>query len=82
MPVGAHPRSTANFKNSVSRCRNEPWLGISAAYAAGVILADVWVGKRIVVIDQLGKEFLDGVEQGQEIEVFEDGHIEIKMMVW
>ncbi len=52
---------------------------INSLAAAGVILADVWVGKRIIVVDQLGKEFLSSVEQGQRIEVFEDGRVEIQI---
>jgi hypothetical protein len=51
---------------------------IDSLAAAGVILADVWVGKRIIVVDQLGKEFLSSVEQGQRIEIFEDGRVEIQ----
>jgi predicted aconitase with swiveling domain len=52
---------------------------IDSLAAAGVILADVWVGKRIIVVDQLGKEFLSSVEQGQKIEVFEDGRVELQI---
>jgi len=32
------------------------------------------------VVGQLGKEFLDCVEQGQGIEFFEDGRVEIKII--
>ena len=54
---------------------------IDSLAAAGVILADVWVGKRVIVVDQLGKEFLDYVQQGQSIEVFEDGRVEIEVAI-
>jgi predicted aconitase with swiveling domain len=48
---------------------------IDSLAAAGLILADVWAGVRIVVIDQLGDDFLAIVEDGCKIEVFEDGTV-------
>jgi putative transposase len=42
MSAGAHRRSTANCKSSVSRSRNEPWLGICAGFAAKAIRAAGW----------------------------------------
>ena len=51
---------------------------IDSLSAAGLILAEVWVGKRICTIDQLGDEFLDYVKTGQLIGIREDGTVTIK----
>ncbi len=46
---------------------------IDALAAAGVILTDVWQGRRIILVDQLGADFLQAVQTGQPVEVREDG---------
>jgi predicted aconitase with swiveling domain len=48
---------------------------IDTLAASGAILADVWVGKRIVVVDRLGPEFLESVRDGQTLRVQEDGTV-------
>ncbi len=48
---------------------------IDSLAAAGVILADVWVGQRICTVDRLGREFLECVRDGQRIEVRVDGTV-------
>jgi predicted aconitase with swiveling domain len=48
---------------------------IDTLAASGVILADVWLGKRIVVVDQLGQEFLEYVRDGQRLAVRADGTV-------
>jgi len=48
---------------------------IDSLAAAGVTLAKVWENSSIIVIDRLGKEFLDTVKSNQDIEVKEDGTI-------
>jgi predicted aconitase with swiveling domain len=48
---------------------------IDSLAAAGVVLADVWNGNRIVAIDNLGTEFLACVQQGQKVDIFEDGRV-------
>lgn len=48
---------------------------IDSLAAAGVVLADVWNGNRIVAIDNLGTEFLTCVGQGQKVDIFEDGRV-------
>ena len=48
---------------------------IDTFVASGVTLADVWSGRRIVTVDQLGEGFLAYVEDGQKIEVREDGTV-------
>jgi uncharacterized protein len=50
---------------------------IDSLAAAGVILADIWEGVRLVVIDQLGQEFLAAVQTGDTILVKEDGTVEV-----
>lgn len=51
---------------------------IDSLTAAGLILADVWVGKRIVAIDQLGEEFLEYVTEDDRIAIQEDGTVVVE----
>jgi predicted aconitase with swiveling domain len=51
---------------------------IDSLAAAGVILSDVWVNKRIITVDQLGEEFLEYVKDGYMIEIKEDGRVIVK----
>ena len=50
---------------------------VDSLAAAGVILADVWVGRRIVTVDCLGQEFLDTVKSGDRVWVAEDGTVSV-----
>jgi predicted aconitase with swiveling domain len=50
---------------------------IDSLAAAGVILSDIWLEKRIVVVDQLGAEFLKAVQTGQTVSIAEDGTVSI-----
>jgi predicted aconitase with swiveling domain len=50
---------------------------IDSLAAAGVIIAHVWTDNRIVAIDQLGQAFLDHVNNGDSIEVDEDGTVRV-----
>jgi Uncharacterized conserved protein len=50
---------------------------IDSLAAAGVILSDIWVGKRIVVVDELGPEFLEAVQTGEAVSIAEDGTVTI-----
>jgi len=43
----------------------------------GLLMADIWMDKRIIAIDLLGQEFLDAVNTGDPISVHEDGTVEI-----
>jgi len=45
--------------------------------AGGLIIADIWAGKRIVTVDQLGDAFLDAVEEGDFIEALASGHVTV-----
>jgi predicted aconitase with swiveling domain len=51
---------------------------IDSLAAGGLIVADVWVGKRIYVVDQLGDEFLESVKDGDRIVIREDGTVTIQ----
>jgi len=51
---------------------------IDSLAASGVILAEIWLGKRTVTVDQLGEEFLNSVREGQLIEIQEDGTVILK----
>lgn len=48
---------------------------IDSLAAAGAVLAKVWEKSDIIVIDRLGKDFLDAVKTGDEVEVKEDGSV-------
>ena len=48
---------------------------IDSLEAGGIVLADLWIGRPIIAIDQLGDEFLESVRDGQEIEIHEDGTV-------
>jgi predicted aconitase with swiveling domain len=50
---------------------------IDSLAAGGLIVADVWAGKRIVVVDQLGDEFLESVKDGDRVVIREDGTVTI-----
>jgi predicted aconitase with swiveling domain len=51
---------------------------IDSLTAAGLILADVWVGKKIYAVDQLGDEFLAWVKEGDRIAIREDGTVTVE----
>ncbi len=51
---------------------------IDSLAASGIILADIWLKKRIVTIDQLTDEFLQAVQEGQWIEIQEGGTVIVK----
>jgi hypothetical protein len=51
---------------------------IDSLAAGGLIVADLWVGRRICTVDQLGEDFLQSVEDGDRIVVREDGTVTIQ----
>ena len=51
---------------------------IDSLAAAGLIIADLWGGKRICTIDQLGNEFLESMKDGIQVLIREDGTVEIQ----
>jgi len=48
---------------------------IDSLAAAGLIVADIWAGVRIVAVDQLGRDFLMNVRDGQKIVIRKDGTV-------
>ncbi len=42
---------------------------------SGVLLADIWEDTKIVTVDGLGDRFLESVQEGQTVEVAEDGAV-------
>lgn len=50
---------------------------IDSLAASGIVLAKVWEDSKVIAIDQLGKEFLETVKTGDQIEVKEDGTVVI-----
>ena len=52
---------------------------IDSLAAAGAVLADVWVdGVSMPVIDMLGDEFLNYVQDGMKITVMSDGIVQVE----
>lgn len=51
---------------------------IDSLAAAGLVVADMWAGKRIYTVDQLGDEFLDSIKDGDQVLIREDGAVAIK----
>lgn len=50
---------------------------IDSLAAAGVILSDIWLEKRIIVVDSLGEDFLAAVQTGETVSIAEDGTVTI-----
>ena len=50
---------------------------IDSLAAGGLIVADIWAGRRIYTVDQLGDEFLESVEEGDLIVIREDGTVTV-----
>ena len=50
---------------------------IDSLAAGGLIVADIWSTHCICTIDQLGEDFLNTVQDGDWLEVSEDGTVKI-----
>ena len=50
---------------------------IDSIAAGGLIIDDVWYGRRVITVDLLGAEFLEAVNTGDPISVKEDGTVEV-----
>jgi len=50
---------------------------VDSLTAGGLVLADVWIGKPITLIDRLGDDFLSAVSDGGNIRVAGDGVVTI-----
>lgn len=51
---------------------------IDSLAAGGLIVADLWAGRRICTVDQLGDEFLESVKDGDWIVIREDGTVTVQ----
>ena len=51
---------------------------IDSMAAGGLIVADLWAGERIVVVDRLGDAFLEAVVHGDALTIREDGGVVIR----
>lgn len=45
--------------------------------AGGLVVADIWAGANIVVLDQLGESFLENVATGSILHIFGDGSVRV-----
>ncbi len=50
---------------------------IDSISASGLIMEDIWSGKRVITIDLLGDEFLESVNTGDPIAIHADGTVEV-----
>jgi len=50
---------------------------VDSVSLAGVLMDDVWNGRRVITIDLLGGDFLDAVKTGDPISIKEDGTVEV-----
>jgi predicted aconitase with swiveling domain len=50
---------------------------IDSISAGGLIIDDVWNGRRVITIDLLGDEFLEAVKTGDPVTIHEDGKVEV-----
>jgi predicted aconitase with swiveling domain len=50
---------------------------IDSISAGGLIIDDVWNGRRVITIDLLGEEFLEAVKTGDPVTIHEDGKVEV-----
>ena len=44
---------------------------------AGLLMDDIWNGKRVIAIDLLGDEFIKTVKTGDKLKISEDGTVEV-----
>ena len=50
---------------------------IDSVSYAGLLMDDIWNGKRVITIDLLGEEFLDTVRTGDQLSIKEDGTVTV-----
>ena len=51
---------------------------IDSLSAAGLAVAEVWAGRRIITVDELGSDFLSHVRTGQHVRIEEDGTVNVE----
>jgi predicted aconitase with swiveling domain len=50
---------------------------IDSISAGGLVIDDIWNGRRVITIDLLGDEFLEAVKTGDPVTIHEDGTVEV-----
>ena len=50
---------------------------IDSLAAGGLVMADIWMEKRVIAVDLLGDEFLAAVNTGDPVKIHEDGTVEV-----
>jgi hypothetical protein len=50
---------------------------IDSVSYAGLLMDDVWNGRRVITIDLLGDEFLDTVKSGDPLSIHADGTVDV-----
>ena len=50
---------------------------IDSIAAGGLIIDDIWNGRRVITVDLLGDEFMETVKTGDPIVIKEDGTVEV-----
>lgn len=50
---------------------------VDSLASGGLIMADIWIGQRIITIDLLGQAFLDTVNTGDPVKIHADGTVEV-----
>jgi predicted aconitase with swiveling domain len=50
---------------------------IDSLATGGLLMADIWMDKHIITIDQLGQDFLDTVNTGDPVKIHADGTVEV-----
>ena len=50
---------------------------IDSLASGGLVMADIWMEKRVIAIDLLGQDFLDAVNTGDPVKIHEDGTVEV-----
>ncbi len=48
---------------------------IDSLAASGIVLSRIWENSTIIAVDQLGKDFIDYVKTGMNIEIMTDGTV-------
>lgn len=51
---------------------------IDTLAASGILMANIWLDKKIITIDQLGDDFLQAVKTGEKVMIDEDGVVTIE----
>ena len=50
---------------------------IDSVSIAGLLMDDIWNGRRVITVDLLGDEFLQTVKTGDPITIHEDGRVDV-----